>query len=82
VITESCGLATELGGLGAVLVTDGTAESLATAVEDILRDEALRQRLRRNGLSAVSAQFGLKGVVDELETIYRDAVQSRSGHNA
>ncbi|MGJ5751667.1 glycosyltransferase involved in cell wall biosynthesis [Streptomyces puniciscabiei] len=77
VCTSSCGIAKELAGRQAALVTDGSPEALAEAVGRLLTDEGLRRRLVDAGHRAVEEVFSIRAVVDRLETIYRDRSRGR-----
>jgi glycosyltransferase involved in cell wall biosynthesis len=70
VMTEDCGLADELEGSGAALVTDGSAGSLADAVSSILSDDATRDGLRAGMSEALTGSFGVESVVADLTRIY------------
>ena len=74
VCTTSCGLADELQHREAAMVTDGSPESLANAVETLLTDSATWQRISKNALQAVSDVYGIEAVVDQLESAYAEAV--------
>ena len=75
VATSSCGIAAHLERTGAALITDGSPEALAGAVERLLTDEALRGRTVAAGYAAVEDAYSLKAVADQLTGHYRQALQ-------
>jgi glycosyltransferase involved in cell wall biosynthesis len=75
VTTSSCGIAAELASSGAALVTDGTPQALADAVERLLTDQELRTRTIAAGQAAVAGTFSLSAVADRLTDLYAEAVR-------
>lgn len=73
VTTADSGIAGELSSSNAAIVTDGSPDALAKAVQSILRDTDLQRRLAANGLEAVSAKFSISAVGRVLESIYQKA---------
>ncbi|MEU2296685.1 glycosyltransferase [Streptomyces antibioticus] len=71
VCTDSSGIAAELAGRQAALVTDGSPEELADAVGRLLADAPLRGRLAAAGRRAIDEVFSIRAVVDRLEELYR-----------
>ena len=84
VCTDTCDLADILQERGAALVTDGSVEGLADAVERILGDDRLWLELSRNGFQAVEELFSIKAIGGQLEHFYRNAfrpeVQAATNH--
>ncbi|KQO62326.1 glycosyltransferase [Curtobacterium sp. Leaf261] len=66
VLTEDCGIADELRGLDAALVTDGSPEDLARAVRSVLSSGDARSRLERGMRNALAGAFSVAAVVDTL----------------
>ncbi len=71
VTTDDSGIAGELQALSAALITDGSPEALAEAVEKILASTALRERLAINGLKAVEKKFSIAAVGRQIEHAYQ-----------
>ena len=71
VITSDCGIAPELERRGAALITDGSPEQLASAVERLLADPTLRSALAAAGGQVLADTFGISAVADELERTYK-----------
>ena len=81
-----CVLSTRVGGIVDV-VTDGATgllvepndpNQLATAMESLLRDRSLRNRLAENAFQTVSRKYRWEKVAAAFETLYRE-VGARSG---
>lgn len=72
ITTTDSGLAEKLSALGAAVITDGAAESLAEAVESIFRDPEYRKSLSASGLQAVETELSISAVASQLERAYRD----------
>ncbi|MFI8190798.1 glycosyltransferase [Streptomyces sp. NPDC085946] len=70
VCTDTCGIAEELAGRGAAVVTDGSPRELADAVCGLLADEGRRAALAAAGRRAVAEAFSVHAVTDRLEEIY------------
>jgi glycosyltransferase involved in cell wall biosynthesis len=64
-------------GRDGLLVTPGDEAGMAAALERVLGDDALRERMGRAGQEDVQ-QHSLPSVVDRLEQIYREVVESSS----
>ncbi|WP_225447151.1 glycosyltransferase [Streptacidiphilus sp. PB12-B1b] len=75
VATSSCGIAAELASTGAALITDGTPQALADAVERLLTDDGLRERTVAAGRAAVAGVFSLSAVADRLAALYTEALR-------
>lgn len=71
VITSGCMIAADIARQEAALVTDGSAEQLALAVEQVLGDPAAARSLGARGERAVRAHYSIAAVVDRLEVLYR-----------
>lgn len=78
VLTETCGLSPHVQRAGAGVVTDGSADAIAHAVLGYLDDHSARRDAGRAGRTLVETEFSIAAVVDELESIYSEAVSSRS----
>ena len=74
VVTDSCGLATDLARARAGVVTDGSSRSLADAVAGLLADAHFRSDTVSRGLSLLRRQFSVSAVVDRLESVYTESV--------
>jgi len=75
VATSSCGIAAQLERSGAALITDGSPEALAGAVERLLTDEDLRARTVAAGYAAVAGAYSLGAVADRLTGHYQEALR-------
>ncbi|MDI5964414.1 glycosyltransferase [Streptantibioticus silvisoli] len=73
VLTDSCGIAGTLADSGAALVTDGSPQALADAVDRLLGDPDLRARTVAAGHRAVETVFSLTAVADRLTQEYEAA---------
>jgi glycosyltransferase involved in cell wall biosynthesis len=76
VCTDSCGLADVLQEHGAAVVTDGTVNGLASAVQAILTSPPLRSELSSNALKMIAERFSMQAIGDQLERSYREIVGS------
>jgi phosphatidylinositol alpha-mannosyltransferase len=63
------------GGQDGILVTPGDADALAAGVRRVLEDHTLAKSLGANGVQRARS-FAWNAIVDELESIYGDAVGS------
>jgi len=59
-----------------LLVPPRDAQALRAAVEQLLADPELRERLGRAGRDAARARFGWDGVIERTLAAYRDAIAS------
>ncbi len=71
VITESCGLAPMVREAGCGIVIDDTLRDLITAVDQLLSDTTLAQRLGRAGAVAARDRFAMDAIAAQLERAYR-----------
>jgi len=72
VTTDDSGIAQDLRVLEAAVITDGSPRELALAVEAVLRDEHLQERLTKNGLAAVENVFSIAAVGSLLDSVYTE----------
>lgn len=72
VITDTCGLAPYITRGNAGVVTDGSVEELAKAVQLILTDLEI---FSTNALALAQNEFSMKHIGDELSSIYASAVK-------
>jgi glycosyltransferase involved in cell wall biosynthesis len=70
VCTDSCDISAELREHRAAVVTDGSVEAMADAVEAILSDDFLRAELASNAVRAVRRVFSMDVVGTQLERCY------------
>jgi glycosyltransferase involved in cell wall biosynthesis len=77
VCTSSCGLAEELGRRNAALVTDGSVEELAAAIETLVTDAEAWRAVSNNALEAVREVYGMASVADRLEQAYNGAIAAQ-----
>ena len=70
VLTDTCAIASDLAARGAALVTDGSSEALADAVQALLALPEMRKAQAAAGLDAVRQQYSISAVVDQLEAVY------------
>ncbi len=78
----ACGrpvVATNVGGLGHLIqpeggrtVPPGDSAALATAIAELLGDEALRRQMGSFNRALVERRYSWDAVVDELESVYED----------
>jgi len=73
VCTDTCGVAAVLRDAGAAIVTDGSIEAMANAVESILENSSVRSALSSSARQVVHEQFSMRAVGDQLELAYRAA---------
>jgi len=78
VCTDSCGISAELRETGAAVVTDGSAENMAAAVRELLRDGGRRRALGRRARAVAQRLYSVTGVADRLEEIYSSVVGQAS----
>ncbi|MFJ8588899.1 glycosyltransferase [Streptomyces sp. NPDC093595] len=71
VCTDTCGIAEELSGRGAAVVTDGSPQDMAGAVRDLLADAGKRELIAAAGYRALAEAFSVHTVMNRLEEIYR-----------
>jgi len=77
-------VSTRVGGVPAVveegetglLAPDGDAHALAAALARLARDPALRARMGRRGAERMRELFGTERMVDEIDALYRLAVEN------
>jgi glycosyltransferase involved in cell wall biosynthesis len=65
-------------GITGLLVEPGSAPSLASALERLLRDRELAARLGEQGRRAAATEFSWARVVARVENAYAAAVEARS----
>jgi glycosyltransferase involved in cell wall biosynthesis len=70
VCTDSCDISSELRELQAAVVTDGSVEAMADAVNAILSDDDLRAELSLKAVRAVHERFSMEAVGARLEHYY------------
>lgn len=82
---RACVVTTRVGGIDN-LVTDGVTgrvlepghpQSLADAIEQLLRDAALRDRLAENAFRRAQELYDWKCIAAQFEKVYRSILQSR-----
>ncbi|WP_307384988.1 MULTISPECIES: glycosyltransferase [Microbacterium] len=71
--TDSLGIAEECRRYGAALITDGTVEELAEAVDSVLRSGCVAESLRRGAFDYISQQLNVDDVARMLGDHYRSA---------
>lgn len=76
VVTDSVHLSRLLATYDAALVTRGTPTDLADAVEQVLHEPALVERLKAGSQRVLTQEFAISKVVDQLEGVYARAVAS------
>ena len=59
----------------AIIVEKGSAQQLATALEQLLRDPALCDKLAANGFAKVKTRYSLDVVSTQIETALNDLVR-------
>jgi glycosyltransferase involved in cell wall biosynthesis len=73
VITRDCGIADELDGRGAGVVTDGSPDELAQAVSSLITDSGAWAAAAEAGARSIAEVFGIAAVADQLEAAYARA---------
>lgn len=73
------GLATFVSRHRCGLVVDGSQESLASAVAELLSDHASARKMGARGRAAVEAELSIAGVGRQLESVYADVLAERGG---
>jgi glycosyltransferase involved in cell wall biosynthesis len=71
VITGSCGLAPYFRDHTAGMVTDGSSDDMADAVERLLADSKLRESTVDNARRTIDEHFSISAVARTLESYYR-----------
>ena len=61
-----------------LLVAAGDSRALSEAVRRILSDSQLAGSLGRNASHSIGNEFGVKAMVDAVESVYRGAVQAHA----
>jgi glycosyltransferase involved in cell wall biosynthesis len=74
VLTAEVGIASIVEATGAGLVVDGAAETLATAIQDLLADPQRRAEMGRRGAAVAKAQLSWSGVAASAEDLYQQFV--------
>ena len=70
VVTDTCTLSDVIGASGAGQVSDGSVESLVTALRTLLSSPSLRQEMGRHARHLVETEFDIVPVVDRLVEAY------------
>ncbi|MCS6294575.1 MAG: glycosyltransferase family 4 protein [Nitrospira sp.] len=79
-------VASRVGGIPAIvrheenglLVAAGDSRALSDALRRILSDPQLADRLGRNASRTIGQEFGVKAMVDAVESVYRGALQAHA----
>jgi glycosyltransferase involved in cell wall biosynthesis len=74
IVTENCGVAPLLAEGGAVIPHEQGA--LVRALDELLKNETLRERLGRQAIAA-AGKIGWEGPVEEAEALYRKLAEKR-----
>ncbi|HLZ14164.1 MAG TPA: glycosyltransferase [Candidatus Acidoferrum sp.] len=74
IVTENCGVAPLLAEGGAVIPHEQGA--LVRALDELLQNETLRERLGRQAMAA-AGKIGWEGPVEEAEALYRKLAEKR-----
>ena len=77
IVTRGCGLADFIGQWESGIVTDGSVESLRTALTRLLGDEALRRTMGQAGRRAARQELSLEAFGARLESLYRSVLAGR-----
>ena len=73
VTTDSLGMANELTRWNAAMITDGSPQSLADAVEQVLSSDRLANQLRTNAHRYLRDQLSIEALAMDLQDIYCEA---------
>jgi len=81
VIASSVGGPTEYitNGRTGILVPPGDSVKLAIAIHNLLFDDGLRERIRKNALALVRDRFDIERSIDKIESYIRERIRSGQG---
>jgi glycosyltransferase involved in cell wall biosynthesis len=71
ILTNSCGLATEVGEANAGIIIDDTVESLTSAISLLLSNNTIYQAMSLNAWNLARTRFSLSAVADQLLNQYK-----------
>jgi glycosyltransferase involved in cell wall biosynthesis len=74
VVTQGVALSKLVAETGCGLVTDGSVQQVAAAINDLLADEALRARMGESARQAAAIEFSLETFGARLESLYREVL--------
>ena len=74
IVTDSCGLAVPLSENGAGVVVGSSSESLVNAIDGLLGNTHMRDRVSKNAKRLVRDQFSMQKIAADLEAGYRSAI--------
>ena len=77
VVTDTCGLAPAVAEHGAGVVVDATQSALDDAVRGLLQRPGALTEVGGRALTASREHFGMRAVVDRLESLYAAAIVTR-----
>jgi glycosyltransferase involved in cell wall biosynthesis len=77
VVTDTCGLAPAVAEHGAGVVVDATQSALDDAVRGLLDRPGALTEVGGRALTASREHFGMRAVVDRLESLYAAAIVTR-----
>jgi glycosyltransferase involved in cell wall biosynthesis len=77
VMVSDRGALPEIAGKAAVTVNPTDVEGMAGAMRDVLRNAALRSRLKEAGVRH-AARFSWQRTADQTESFYRDVLRTRA----
>lgn len=78
VTTDSLGLADLCNEYGAAIVTDGSVEGLASAVQEVVQDESVADRLCAGADRLLRERLSIDAVAELLEQRYRVAASQKA----
>jgi len=64
-------------GVNALLLKEASATEISEAVSLILLDEKLRETIVQNAFTLVEKKYTWKGVVNELELVYKQVIENK-----
>ncbi len=76
ILTDRCGIAEMIDGRGGRVVRYDRDE-LASAIIDMLKDDAGRRRFGEDGRTMVFSEFGWGSVVERMENLYKTVLEER-----
>lgn len=79
VVTDGCGLASDLASYQAGIVSSTSASGLAEGLARLLESSELRAAMGGNARRMVQEEFSIEVVVGRLASIYDDVVSAASG---
>lgn len=74
VVSTAVGLAGAVDAIGAGLVVQGDASSLASAINRLIADPATREQMGQRGMRAARERYSWSVVAEEMERLYQSVI--------